>query len=30
LKVFTESGDQGNTWIKADRTIVLGNNVSSA
>ena len=29
-KVFSESGDHGNTWIKADRTIVLGNNVSSA
>ena len=28
--VFTESGDHGNIWIKADRTIVLGNNVSSA
>ena len=28
--VFSESGDHGNTWIKADRTIVLGNNVSSA
>ncbi|XP_044181061.1 MAM and LDL-receptor class A domain-containing protein 1-like isoform X3 [Acropora millepora] len=26
-KVFSESGDHGNTWIKADRTIVLGNNV---
>lgn len=30
MKVFTESGDHGNTWIKADRTIVLGNNVSLA
>ena len=30
MKVFTESGDHGNIWIKADRTIVLGNNVSSA
>ncbi|KAK2547676.1 MAM and fibronectin type III domain-containing protein 1 [Acropora cervicornis] len=28
MKVFTESGDHGNTWIKADRTIVLGNNVT--
>ncbi|XP_015762664.1 PREDICTED: uncharacterized protein LOC107341715 isoform X3 [Acropora digitifera] len=24
--VFTESGDHGNIWIKADRTIVFGNN----
>ena len=30
VKVFNESGDHGNIWIKADRTIVLGENVSSA
>ena len=30
MVVFTDSGDHDNIWIKADRTIVLGNNVSSA
>ena len=30
MMVFTESGDHGNIWIRAERTIVLENNVSLA
>ena len=30
MKVFNESGNQGNIWRKAERTIVLGHKVSSA
>ena len=28
--VFNKSGNQGNIWKKAERTIVLGHDVSSA
>ena len=30
LNVFTESGNQGSIWRKAERTIVLGHKVSTA